>query len=618
MECEIYVSTAKTEPQTGSSVVEQIRKCAVKTPDALAVASKEKRFSYLELFQSSSRIAAEMASAGVGPEVLVGILLDRSPEAVAANLGVLQAGGAYLPLDPLLPAERLAFLIHNSGVRHFITNSVLLPSLSRENSHILDIDTALRGKPSEIATVVTVPSDSLAYVVYTSGSTGEPKGVEVTHAGLFNLVSWHLRNFNINPSDRASHLAACSFDAAVWEVWPYLCAGASVHIPDPSIRSSPIQLRDWIVAERLSVSFLPTAIAEQVMELDWPNSTKLRILLTGAETLNQRPRAGLPFVVVNNYGPTECSVVATSGVVRSDAVERGRPSIGLPIDGIDLRILDPEMREMPPGEVGEIFLGGVGLARGYRNRSDLTAQSFVLIPSKGKTERFYRTGDLGRIRPDGEVDFGGRTDEQFKIRGHRVELNEVLRALHTHPDVASAAVAARGGRGETSIFAYIVVRPGHTIDLRTLLDHMRRFLPDYMLPAGFIRIDQLPLSPNGKIDRAALPEPSSENVIRESFTSPTTIIEERVAAILAKLLHVDKVGRSDNFFLLGGHSLLATQLITHLDNAFGVQITLLSLFDHPTVAGIAQQIEDAIFIKLDRDSQPSAPAGNVVPVGRTL
>ena len=343
------------------------------------------------------------------------------------------------------------------------------------------------------------------------------------------------------------------------------------------------------------------------MALDWPSSTSLRVLLTGADTLYQRPPASLPFAVVNNYGPTECTVVATSGTVLPAEFEVGVPSIGRPIEGIYIQVFDSQAQVVAAGEAGELYLGGAGLARGYRNRPDLTAQKFINNPFPGTGDRLYRTGDLVRLRPDGQLDFIGRTDEQVKIRGYRVEPSEIVRALLAHPAIESAAVIAKDAAGEKRLYAYIQRAPGQALRLDNLFEHLRGSLPESMLPAGFIAIDSLPVGANGKIDRSALPEPSSANLLRdEDFASPSTVIEGRVAAVLGELLRLENVGRSDNFFLLGGHSLLGTQLITRIDEIFGVQLSLLDLFDHPTVEGLADIVEQLMIDSLEAMSEEEA------------
>jgi acyl carrier protein len=313
------------------------------------------------------------------------------------------------------------------------------------------------------------------------------------------------------------------------------------------------------------------------------------MLLTGADTLHRRPAANLPFVLVNNYGPTECTVVATSGVVVPDASASARPSIGKAIDNITALIVNENLQAVDDGTSGELCLAGAGLARGYRRQPELTAQKFVNTPSG----RMYRTGDLARRLPNGEIEFLGRTDEQVKVRGYRVEPEEIVRALDQCSDIASSAVVAReDGADDLRLVAYLVAQPGAIPAAGNLRSFLQGRLPEYMIPAVFVKVESLPLTANGKVDRAALPAPDDGNMLREAaYVAPSGIVEERLAAIIGPLLRLERVGANDNFFLLGGHSLLGTQLVTRIGEAFGVELSLLALFDHPTLAGMAREIE---------------------------
>ncbi len=513
---------------------------------------------------------------------MVALCLERSPEMVVAALAVFKAGGAYLPLDPAAPAERLETMLRDADVSALVTRTGNTktslngrPASGAFPEVNLDGDAAEIAKCPESAPTVTVAPENLAYVIYTSGSTGQPKGVEVTHGNLCNLLNWHLRAFEVTAQDRASHQAALGFDAAVWEVWPYLAAGASVHFPEDGVRNHPAALRDWIVAQRITITFLATPLAESMLLLDWPREVDLRILLTGADTLHRRPSARLPFVLVNNYGPTECTVVATSGVVAPAESNTRPPSIGRAIDHTQVYILDDRMKPVTAGNAGELYIGGASVARGYRGRPDLTAEKFVGNPacsdssssSASATEdRLYRTGDLVRELPNGEIEFLGRIDEQIKIRGYRIEPSEIVSALDASPDIDASAVMAReNGAGEKQLVAYVVLADGVAATAGGLQELLRRQLPDYMIPSTFVRIESLPVTSNGKVDWSALPLPLNGNVLADdSYVAPRNIVEEKLAGIIAPLLHVERVGVHDNFFFRGGHSLLGTQLITRI------------------------------------------------------
>jgi amino acid adenylation domain-containing protein len=599
----------KSVPELGSQCVPQlVSRQAVSTPHAIAVANGVEVLTYAELERQANQLAHCLQSAGVGRESLVGLYLKRSPALIVGALAALKSGAAYLPLDPASPAERIAFMLHDSGASVIVTSDALRTQLPNGLWQVVNLDgdaEQIRNQSARVPETESRPQD-LAYVIYTSGSTGQPKGVEIAHSSLTNLICWHIRAFQIGPADRASFLAALGFDAAVWELWPYLTAGASIHIPKDDVRNDATALRDWLLEQRITVSFAVTAIAESMLALEWPPDTSLRTLLTGADSLRRRPAADLPFTLVNNYGPTEYTVVATSGAV--DAAETtSSPSIGRPIDNTTAYVLDEAMRPLPPGESGELYLAGAGLARGYRNRPDLTTERFVRNPfGPGKDDRLYRTGDLIRVLLNGDLEFLGRVDEQVKIRGFRVEPGEIVAALNSCPGVQTSTVIARGeGDGEKRLIAYVVPRPdygepGSKLTAAFLRDHLHKLLPDYMIPAVLVEVDSIPTTANGKVDRLALPEPTDANTFgEEGYVAPNGLVEERLAAIVAPLLRVARVGVNDNFFLLGGHSLLGTQLISRISDSFGINLPLLSLFDHPTVAGMSSEIERLIFAKIE-------------------
>ena len=587
---------------TRASVPELITQRALAAPSAVAIACGSEILMYGELEQRSNQLAHLLRNRGVGAEQVVGLYLDRSPGMVIAALAVLKAGGAYLPLPPDLPRERLEFMLRDAGVAAVITRSDLADRLTCDGHQVvaLDRNSAEIAQQSSAPPPCSVNAHNLAYVIYTSGSTGQPKGVEILHRGLSNLVSWHLRAFQVMATDRASHLAALGFDAAVWELWPYLVAGASVHLAPDFIRQDPAALRDWLVAERITIGFLATPLAERLMLLPWPKTTALRILLTGADKLHRRPSARLPFALVNNYGPTECTVVATSGTIPADDPSHRPPTIGRPIDNIRAYVLDERMKEVPADGAGELYLGGAGIARGYRNHPELTAQAFVPNPFD-PSERLYRTGDLARTLASGEIEFLGRADEQVKIRGYRIEPGEIVKVLDQFVGVETSAVMVREREhGEKSLVAYLVLSNGSTVTAKRLREHVSQYLPAYMVPASFVRVSALPVTENGKVDRSALPEPGATNcLLDEEFIAPRTLVEQRLAAMLSQLLNVKTLGVNDNFFFLGGHSLLGTQLLTRISQSFGVELSLLSLFEHPTLAAMSEEIEKLILAKLD-------------------
>jgi amino acid adenylation domain-containing protein len=576
---------------------------AAEKPDALALQLGSQRLTYGELDRQANQLANYLREIGVGPEKLVGVYMDRSPQMVMAALAIMKAGGAYLPLDPTFPVSRLESILSDADVCAVITQQGMAGTLSTGNWHVVDLDSErsqIAASPAQ-APVVEFSADQLAYVIFTSGSSGSPKGVEIVHRGLHNLISWHWRAFEITAADRASQLATLGFDAAVWEIWPYLAIGASVHMPEEAVRNNQGRLCNWLVEQKITIAFLATALAEQMLFQEWPPETALRILLTGADSLQRRPPAGLPFALVNNYGPTECTVVATSAIVATAEDEAGVPSIGRAIDNTQLYILDDNGKPVQPGRAGELWIGGAGVARGYRNSAESTRNSFLANPFNSEPgARLYRTGDRVRWLPNGEIEFLGRLDDQIKIRGYRIEPGDVASALTSHPDLQSSLVVAQEDEvGEKRLVAYLILNTSHQPTAASMRNYLRKQLPDYMVPASFVQLPIFPLTASGKVDKAALPAPNGANSLPEAeFIAPRSVVEERLAGVIGSLLQVDRVGLNDNFFLLGGHSLLGTQLLTRVSQSFGVELNLLNLFDHPTLAEMSQQIEKLILEKI--------------------
>jgi amino acid adenylation domain-containing protein len=580
-------------------------------PNAISLVWGDEKITYAELDARSTRLAHHLRGLGVGPDVVVGLLLERSPSFVVGALAIWKAGGAYLPLDAASPRERITTILNDAQAPIVVTRTELSRALAGGARKFVDMNCESTLAPSASNGPLACKSkpDDLAYVIYTSGSTGSPKGVEITHRSLLNLIAWHRRNFGVTSTDRATQVSNAGFDATVWEIWPYLAAGASVHIADETTRIAPEALRDWILKEKITVSFVPTPLAEYLITLDWPADASLRFLLTGADSLQHYPRPGLPFVLVNNYGPTECTVVATSGRVLPKGHPNRPPAIGRAIENTKILILDDLMREVPNGTPGQIHIGGIGLARGYRNSLELTEAKFIPDPfSDDPDARLFKTGDMAYFRPDGQLEFLGRIDDQIKIRGNRIELNEIVVALSRHRMIhANVVVTRRSASGDKRLVAYVVPKDGAKIYASDLRNHLRAQLPDYMLPEIFVLLSSLPLNPNGKVDRGALPPPNAMNTLRDaSAVEPRTPIEKRLAGILAALLGVEQIGADDNFFLLGGHSLLGTQLIARVRDAFGVELPLRTLFDSPTVSELSAQIEQLLVVRLESMSEDEA------------
>jgi amino acid adenylation domain-containing protein len=437
-------------------VHERFSERAASHPEATAVVCGDRTVSYGELESSSTRLAGFLAGLGVGPESRVGVLLPRGPELVVGMLGILKAGGAYVALEPETPDERLRWMLRDAGCSVVVTEAARLGVLEGLAVVGVCLDRDLEEAGAGSSRLVRLDPENLAYVIYTSGSTGVPKGVELTHRGLWNLVSWHNSRYEVTERDRATQVAGLGFDASVWEVWPYLVSGASLHMPDQATRLTPSRLREWLVESGITLSFLPTPLAEAVLS-EWRGSTgRLRALLTGGDRLRRFPGRELGFRLVNHYGPTENTVVSTAGDVPPSG-DRA-PSIGRPISNVRAYLLDAAMEPVPSGASGELYVGGDSLGRGYVGRSDLTADSFVPDPFGPEPGgRLYRTGDLCRYLSDGSIEFLGRRDGQVKVRGHRIELGEVEAALDRHPWVEQAVVLAREDVAtEARLVAYVV------------------------------------------------------------------------------------------------------------------------------------------------------------------
>jgi amino acid adenylation domain-containing protein len=604
-------SRGEAEEQASRGVPQRVAEHAAGAPHAIALrAGGAHTMTYAELDRRANAVAGYLRSIGVGRETVVGIALDRSFERIVASLAVWRAGGAFLPLDPSWPEARLRGLLDDAQALAVIASAASVHRLASASCMPMPLEGGSDAFAQFAARTVREANrpDDLAYVIYTSGSTGEPKGVEITHGNLAHLVAWHHTAFDMTATDTASHLAGLGFDASIWEVWSCLAAGATLALASNKVRVSATQLRQWLHDERVTIGFVPTPLAELLMTIEWPSPTSLRFLLTGGDTLHVFPRPDLPFTVINNYGPTECAVVATSGAVPTRGIDSAMPSIGKPIAGTTIHLLDEQGAPVSPGWPGEICIGGPGVGRGYHNRPDITAQRFVANPfSKVPGARLYRTGDLGSVLPSGEICFRGRIDNQIKIRGYRIEPDGIAAMLARHPAVAACTVVARASaQAEMQLVAYVVAaEQGLAAD--ELCAFLAESLPEYLIPAAFVGIDELPLTGSGKLDKDALPEPSSENSLeRRMFRAPGTATETRLAAIVGEVLGIDGIGADDNFFLIGGHSLLGTQVVIRARDAFGVDLTLWHLFEAQTVANLAATVEKLLVAKLEAMSDEEA------------
>jgi amino acid adenylation domain-containing protein len=591
------------------SVVQHIRAKAKLRPDSVALADRAHTMSYGMLVAEADRLAKHLHKLGVGAESVVAICLPRSMERVVATLAVMTAGGAFLPLDPAWPASRRREILEDSDAVAMIGNKASLEGVAAKVISVaLDCDAEEIAGSAMVAAPLGISAKGLAYIIYTSGSSGRPNGVEITRDNLAHLINWHLEAFAVTHLDRASHAANFGFDAAVWEIWPSLCAGACVVLAPEAVPMSPLLFRDWLVAQRVTIAFVPSIIADSIISAEWPSDTALRLLLTGGAVLHARPRPGLPFEVLNNYGPTECSVVTTSGTVDAggDAI---LPDIGFPITNATVHLLDAIGNPVADGSIGELYIGGAGVGRGYRNRPALTALRFLPDHfTEGHGALLYRTGDLGRRMASGRIEFAGRIDWQEQIRGFRVEPEEIAAVLCRHHTVSTAAVVGRDDAvGLRQLVAYIVTSPDHAVGSGELRDFLADLLPDYMIPSYFVQLESLPLTPNGKLDTASLPQRSAVNTLRvTAYRAPSTPTEILMAEIIAEVTGVPEVGSDDNFFHLGGHSLLGTQLVLRARDMFGVDLTLRHVFTAQTAANLAACIETMLVAQVAEMSEDDA------------
>ncbi|MET0399300.1 MAG: amino acid adenylation domain-containing protein, partial [Longimicrobiaceae bacterium] len=592
---------ATAVPYPPDSVHERVSAQAAWTPEAVAVAFGGETLTYAELERRANRLANHLRRLGVRAEDRVGICLERSPELPVAMLAVLRAGGAYVPLDPGYPAGRLAMMLEDSGVRVLLTERALEDRLQAHPAAVVLLDAAREPIAEESSDLPPVASDGeqTAYVIYTSGSTGTPKGVAVPHRALANHMGWMQRAFPLAADDRVLQKTPAGFDASVWEFWAPLLAGATLVMAPPGVHRDPTELARVVERERVTVlQVVPSLLGAMLEAGGLERCGTLRRLFCGGEALPAeaaaRARALTGAEVVNLYGPTEACIDAASHVFAGGDSGAMVP-IGRPVDNVAARVLDVRGAPVPVGVPGELYLGGAQLARGYLGRPELTAERFVPdafadVPGA----RAYRTGDRVRWLADGTLEFLGRIDQQVKVRGFRIEPGEVEAALRAHPAVGDAVVAARpdGTHGGTRLVAYHLPASGaarpSSAELRAWL---RERLLEPMVPSAFVALETLPLTPGGKVDRRALPDPEPVGPGAAEPVPPSTPVEEILAGIWAELLHVAGVGIHDDFFALGGHSLLGTRVVSRVRDALGVELPLRALFEEPTIAGLAGHVE---------------------------
>ncbi len=551
----------------------------LKAPDNIAVACKNEMLTYDQLNKKANQLARLLLAKGAGIGSIIGIMVEPSLEMLVGIMAILKAGAAYLPIDTAYPADRIEYMLDDSKAAFMLTQKHLLSMVDFMGEQIaIDDEEQYIGESSNLD-LKSQPED-LAYIIFTSGSTGRPKGVMVEHKSLVNLTQWHNQVYKVSDKDRAAKYAGFSFDASVWEIFPYVTAGAALYMIPEEIRLDTIKLNRYFEDNSITISFLPTQICEQFMRLD---NKSLRVLLAGGDKLKYYEQKS--YKLFNNYGPTENTVVTTYFEVNG---EYTNIPIGKPVANTQIYIVDKYNRLQPIGAPGELCISGRSLARGYLNKPELTAEKFVDNPFR-EGERMYRTGDLARWLSDGNIEFLGRLDYQVKIRGFRIELGEIESRLLSYDGVKEAVVIDREGNdGNKYICGYITA--AKTIDLEALKRHLAEELPEYMIPAYIKQLEAIPMTQNGKVDRRSLPEPTSI-VAEKEYVAPESEIEEKLCQLWKEVLGIERVGINDSFFELGGHSLKATTLVAKIHKIFDVEVHLMEIFKSPTIKALASYIE---------------------------
>jgi amino acid adenylation domain-containing protein len=571
-----------------------------KTPDAIAVIFEDQQLTYQALDQKANQVAQYLHSLGVGPEVLVGLCCDRSLEMVVGVLGILKAGGAYVPLDPDYPQERLVFMVEDAQIAVLLTQSHLTASLPNTQAKVVCLDsdweTIQATNKDAQPPASSVTPDNLAYIIYTSGSTGKPKGVQIPHCNAVNLLRSVCEQPGLTSEDTLLAVTTLSFDISVSEVFLPLMVGAKLVIVSREITTDGLQLLKAM--ETYHPTFMqPTpATWRMLLTAGWIGSPNLKMISTGEALPRDLANQLLPLgkELWNLYGPTETTIWSAGYQVKADH----QPiTIGSPIANTQLHILDKNMQSVPIGVSGELHIGGAGIARGYLNRPELTSEKFVANPlDADPSARLYKTGDLARWLPNGQVECLGRIDYQVKVRGFRIELGEIEANLLQYPGIKEAVVIVREDTpGEKILVGYFIPTSGQVEDSYAEITELRQFLksrlPDFMVPTRFMALDFMPLTPNGKVDRKALPKPDTAQQFAANYIAPTTELEKQIVEIWAQVFNLERIGIHDNFFELGGYSLLAIQIVSRLRKELQVEVLLPHLFEVPTVADLARRIE---------------------------
>jgi amino acid adenylation domain-containing protein len=590
--CVVELNATVAPFSADCTLQELFERRAQQAPEAAAVVFGRERLSYGELNRRANQLANYLQRLGAGPETLVGICMERGTPMLVGLLGILKTGGAYVPLDPEYPQERLAFILDDAQAKIVVTQEHLLPRIpARDLKRVcLDSDWPVIDQEPATAPASATRPGNLAYVIYTSGSTGKPKGVLIEHRGVVNVIEASIKNFGVGMGSRVVQLASLNFDASVLEIFTALLSGATLHLVSRETLLSGADLGEFLREHAITTMAIPPSLLDLIPPGGYP---ALRSIVIGGEACSAETAArwSQGRLFFNAYAPTEATIYATTLLCAQGG--RQSPPIGRPILNMQVYLLDHSGHPAPVGVPGELYIGGVGVARGYLNRRELTAEKFVAHPFSAQPgAKLYKTGDLARFLANGNIEFLGRTDHQVKVRGFRIELGEIESALGEHPLVREVAVTAReDARGEKRLVAYILPRQHQSPTTTELRRHLQKRLPDYMLPAVFVTVESMPLTETGKIDRSALPAPEEARPeLAQGYVAPRSGLEQVLSGIFAEVLRVERVGIHDSFFELGGHSLLATQVVSRIRQLFAINLPLRRFFDDSTVSGLASAI----------------------------
>ncbi|AQQ08935.1 Surfactin synthase subunit 2 [Sedimentisphaera cyanobacteriorum] len=597
-----------------NNIVDMFLEQAQATPELTVLIQGEQALNYRQLDNASENIAKIIEDKGLAGQI-VGIYTSRSIEFIASALGIMKAGCIYVSLDSKLPQARLDMIIRDADIRLVFSQPDISPLQSSVCPEIIDVETDSIKESRPLRDDNAISDENLAYVIFTSGSTGEPKGTVIPHRCLANFINWMVVAYNFKAGTKTSWVARPSFDASLFEIWPYLASGGSISIPPEELLYEPQKLVEWVTENNLDTCFMPTPLAESCLDLDWPEGCRLKYLFSGGDALRKAPKPDAPFKMFDHYGPSECTVVSTYAEITHEKSENISPNIGVPISGARVYILDENLNPVKEGQVGEIYIAGEGVGRGYLNDPELTKAKFLPDKfSKSSKNKMYKTGDLGAKLKDGTIEFHGRTDRMVKIRGFRIELGEIESVILRQPYISEAAVVLQEGQASKKIIAFAAASDKDTKCLEKLKKAVSENLPSYMMPSKILFLDSLPKTLNGKIDRLALASGEYFNLSDNNENADPKELSDKEKAIFEiweEVLGDDNFSADTNFFDAGGHSLKAFKVASRINEKFGCSISVKDIFDNPTVLSLTEAVkksDKASVIEVESKGLEKAPA----------